>query len=361
MSAVEGPFSKGGGWGLGKEMREISTLIFLTAIYQRDHFKEADKGDRNGQIVPGIVTYTWTFNLLDVNEALRCQCRGVIMGRYRGFLLPAKTAVIALLVLACAGLAVEKTVYVGPSLVDCTGDGMQKCLMVREDSEGNWTLFQGVIERFAFQPGFQYTLKIKEEEGIGDASGDSRAPQWTLVEVLDKLETPASGLDGRTWKLVSIRLGEQSTPMDDGRFSADFDLNEGTISGLAGCDRYSAAMATDGNKISISTPEVTKKTCPKAVVDMERRFFSALENANSFVIEGDSLKVHYAEIGEMIFWSANETAPPQADEVQMQAAAQAIEMTPQDTTSVQDQTDLAEEQSTEGKQKAHYMTIRGLL
>ena len=35
----------------------------------------------------------------------------------------------------------EKTVYVGPILVDCEGEGPQKCMLVKETPDGTYGLF----------------------------------------------------------------------------------------------------------------------------------------------------------------------------------------------------------------------------
>jgi len=40
----------------------------------------------------------------------------------------------------------EKTIYVGPALVDCQGVAPQKCLQVKENPADEYTLFYGQIE-----------------------------------------------------------------------------------------------------------------------------------------------------------------------------------------------------------------------
>jgi len=37
--------------------------------------------------------------------------------------------------------AVEKTIYVGPVLVDCEGVAPQKCMLIRENPQDEYTLF----------------------------------------------------------------------------------------------------------------------------------------------------------------------------------------------------------------------------
>lgn len=91
-----------------------------------------------------------------------------------------------LLAFQCAknGL-MEKVIYVGPELVDCVGVAPQKCLQVKEEPGQDWRLFYGRIEGFDYEPGYNYTLKIRETK-VENPPADASSLKWTLVEVVGK-------------------------------------------------------------------------------------------------------------------------------------------------------------------------------
>ena len=45
----------------------------------------------------------------------------------------------------------ERTMFVGPLLVDCEGEGPQKCMLVKENPEDEYTLFYDQIEGFSYE------------------------------------------------------------------------------------------------------------------------------------------------------------------------------------------------------------------
>ncbi len=54
----------------------------------------------------------------------------------------------------------EKSVYVGPILIDCQGEGPQKCMFVKEYSEDEYTLFYDQIEGFDYEEGYEYKIVV---------------------------------------------------------------------------------------------------------------------------------------------------------------------------------------------------------
>jgi hypothetical protein len=96
----------------------------------------------------------------------------------------------ALCVAACASpgatpAAGQKTLYVGPELVDCTGVAPQQCLQVKERPEDPYTLLYQPIEGFAFEPGYEYELLVREE-AVANPPADASSRRLILVEVVSK-------------------------------------------------------------------------------------------------------------------------------------------------------------------------------
>jgi hypothetical protein len=59
----------------------------------------------------------------------------------------------------------QKTIYVGPNLVDCIGVAPQQCLLIKENPDDDWSLFYGQIEGFDFEEGYEYE---PQDQSCGD-------------------------------------------------------------------------------------------------------------------------------------------------------------------------------------------------
>lgn len=78
--------------------------------------------------------------------------------------------------------------YVADHVVDCEGVFPQKCLLVRESPGDEWTYFYDGITGFTYEPGYSYTLLIKEKR-IKNPPADASGIQYSLIKVLQKLKT----------------------------------------------------------------------------------------------------------------------------------------------------------------------------
>lgn len=117
-----------------------------------------------------------------------------------------KTIMWATALLALSGCAAtaaekdqEKTLYVGPSLVDCVGVGPMKCMQVKDLPNAEWTYFYNGIQGFDYEEGYQYKLKVfvkKLDPKMVPA--DAPSERWTLVKVLEKT-------DSKTGKSVPLK------------------------------------------------------------------------------------------------------------------------------------------------------------
>ena len=85
-----------------------------------------------------------------------------------------------------------RTVYIGPILVDCEGEGPQKCMLVRENLEDDYTIFYDQIEGFEYEEGYEYKIIVKEEQVENPPSGGSSI-RWSLVSVESKEPVPIAG------------------------------------------------------------------------------------------------------------------------------------------------------------------------
>jgi heat shock protein HslJ len=196
-----------------------------------------------------------------------------------------------------AAAGTEKTVFVGPELVDCVGVAPQECLQVKESPEAEYTLFYGNIEGFDFEPGYEYELRILETE-IENPPADASSIQWTLIEVVSKTAVETGSpttdvLDGTGWVVESMVNGAGAVvmPLPGTTISAEF--SEGQIGGSASCNRYFASYTVDGSTLTFSQAGSTMMFCndPEGVMEQESAYLANLEKVASFVMEGDSLSL----------------------------------------------------------------------
>ncbi len=81
------------------------------------------------------------------------------------------------------------TMYVGPELVDCEGEGPQKCMLIKYSPDEEYQLFYSNIDGFNFEPGYEYELKVMVTSVENPPAGGSSL-NYSLVEEVSK--TPVS-------------------------------------------------------------------------------------------------------------------------------------------------------------------------
>ena len=202
----------------------------------------------------------------------------------------------------------QKTIYVGPSLVDCVGVAPQKCMQVKESPESDYTLYYSQIDGFEFEEGYEYTLVVREEK-IENPPADAPDRKWVLVSVESKTPAPVNpvvelptqlyGLDGYLNEIgekMSVLSGTQIT----------LQISQDQISGSAGCNSYTAQFKLDGNQISIGPTATTMMACPEPVMQQESAYLAALGEAASVNISGETLTFSDAQGNVILSYHALE-------------------------------------------------------
>lgn len=70
--------------------------------------------------------------------------------------------------------------------VPCTGLAPQECFRVREHPDTTWTLFYDAIEGFSFEPGFEYTIRVRVTR-ITNPPQDGSSAAYRLIAILRKV------------------------------------------------------------------------------------------------------------------------------------------------------------------------------
>lgn len=99
----------------------------------------------------------------------------------------------AILFTACSSSSGIKYT-IASQCADCMGGaGPQKCLLVKKGNATEWEFFYSNIEGFQYQPGYEYTLEVKEEK-IENAPADVSSIKYILVKEISKIQKESSNL-----------------------------------------------------------------------------------------------------------------------------------------------------------------------
>ena len=99
------------------------------------------------------------------------------------------------------------------------------------------------------------------------------------------------------WEVTSFLDGDAlASPLPGTSITASFAADE-TLTGSAGCNRYSASFTIGGGAIEIAQPSATRKACaePEGVMAQEAAYLAALPTAVRYRIDGGSLALLSAD------------------------------------------------------------------
>jgi heat shock protein HslJ len=132
-------------------------------------------------------------------------------------------------------------------------------------------------------------------EALGAVTGFHVDGNLTLhgdgIDLTFEEEVPpvALPLVGTTWALTTIASGDAvSSVLNGTEVSAEFTA-DGTVSGSAGCNRYSGSYTWTGDQLSFSPLSSTKMACADDVMAQESAFLASMGDVASFAIEGSEL------------------------------------------------------------------------
>jgi heat shock protein HslJ len=186
------------------------------------------------------------------------------------------------------------------------GVGPQKCLLVKENPDDDWTMYYDQIQGFDYEPGYEYELRIVEEE-VENPPADASSIRWTLVEVVSKTRS----LEGTIWVLESYLNSEGVLvgPLPDSQVTAVF--QDGQIGGNASCNSYFGSYEADADgNLAIGALGMTEMFCMiDELMAQESDFLAALTSSASYLIAEDNLQIEDADGTEVLVFSALKPAP----------------------------------------------------
>jgi heat shock protein HslJ len=99
-------------------------------------------------------------------------------------------------------------------------------------------------------------------------------------------------LTGTGWTATGINNGQQAvTSLVAGTTVTATFTEDGTVSGTAGCNRFTGDYLVDGESVQIGPLATTRKACEADVMTQESAFIAAMQNATTVAIDGSALEL----------------------------------------------------------------------
>lgn len=175
---------------------------------------------------------------------------------------------LLLLFLACSSVQSEeiRTIFVADHLADCTGVSKQKCMLIKENPDEDWSYFYDRISGFDYEEGYSYELRVKVEE-IDNPPADGSSRKYTLTEMVTKTQTEESTQGSNdligTWKVIQMDGLESMKNFPTFVFAEE----ENRVSGYAGCNNYFAGYEIKGSELTFTNAGATRMMCEDMTVE----------------------------------------------------------------------------------------------
>lgn len=175
---------------------------------------------------------------------------------------------LLLLALSCSSAQSEeiRTIFIADHLVDCTGVSKQKCMLIKENPDEEWTYFYDRISGFDYEEGYTYEVRVKVED-VENPPADASSKKYTLAEVIAKTPAEESTQDGNeltgTWKVIQMDGLESMKNFP----TFIFNKEENRVSGYAGCNNYFASYEVNGSELKFGNAGATRMMCQDMSVE----------------------------------------------------------------------------------------------
>jgi len=112
-----------------------------------------------------------------------------------------------------------------------------------------------------------------------------------------KFSPQPAGLAGTNWIVTGYNNGKQAvvSTIAGTELTAAFGA-DGSLTGSAGCNNYTASYQVDGRSITIGPAATTRKACtaPEGIMEQEQQYLTALSSAATFSLRGNQLELRTA-------------------------------------------------------------------
>jgi heat shock protein HslJ/uncharacterized membrane protein len=126
-----------------------------------------------------------------------------------------------------------------------------------------------------------------------------------------------AGLLGTAWRLENLAGADV---VDGAQATLEFP-SEGRASGNGTCNRFNGVVTVEGDSIRFGGVAATRKACAEGLMRQEESYFAALQDAERYETDGESLRIHAAGRPEpLVFTAIEATAAAPAQSISRAAA-----------------------------------------
>jgi heat shock protein HslJ len=111
--------------------------------------------------------------------------------------------------------------------------------------------------------------------------------------VLEYVSARAATLAGSSWQASGINNGRGGVVSGKHTHLATATFTNATISGSAGCNRFTATYQVEGDRLGIGPAATTRKHCaePDGIMQQEQEYLDALARVRTYTLKTDSLEL----------------------------------------------------------------------
>lgn len=181
----------------------------------------------------------------------------------------------------------SKTYEVNSFRVPCTGVGPMECLQVRRQGSDQWEFFYSEIEGFAYEPGYRYRIRVKEEPLDPETvPADASSIRYTLVSVVEKTVDQRLRLND-IWMLHATEgreVPEADLTASRQRPYIEFHLRENRFMGNDGCNTFRGSLISVGEReLQLGPAMGTKMSCGD--MKLPNAFLALLSRVDAYRVE----------------------------------------------------------------------------
>ncbi len=138
---------------------------------------------------------------------------------------------------------------------------------------------------------------LTEGKIVAFSPSPKESESWIASDEVSVIFNPEmqdeASLENTPWILRSFaQQKELNSLLDIYQVTAFFNPEDGTLSGVAGCNQYFTSYTLDGDQLTLNTPVAsTRMMCPEPQMALERAYLAALENIASYEMTCNAMEI----------------------------------------------------------------------
>lgn len=194
-----------------------------------------------------------------------------------------------------------KIIYIADSTVECNNG--EECLQIRDAPTTNWSVYNGLIDGFTYENGFEYCLLVDVlSNKTNGPTDDSIVELYKLKEVKYKKATSSKTNDtlsaaststipdSSKWILYKLKRKEGTKTFSISKAYIQFDMVNNKMEAYADCNTIQAAIFSDNMQLKIENISVSSLTCGKKSIETD--FINTLKAVTHYKIKSKLLYLY---------------------------------------------------------------------